>query len=88
MSYLFKKGFDVNFSDYLWNIRMKKAEELLSETGYEYRSDQHPGRLPEYVEFPKKIQTGNRFDTIAVPEQTLVLEDGVFGFFTVPDGWI
>ena len=32
MSYLFKKGFDVNFSDYLWNIRMKKAEELLSET--------------------------------------------------------
>lgn len=32
MSYLFKKSFDVNFSDYLWNIRMKKAEELLSET--------------------------------------------------------
>ena len=32
MSYLFKKGFDVNFSEYLWNIRMEKAKELLSQT--------------------------------------------------------
>lgn len=32
MSYLFKKGFDVNFSDYLWNIRMEKAKELLCQT--------------------------------------------------------
>lgn len=29
MSYLFKKNFDVNFSDYLWNLRMEKAKKLL-----------------------------------------------------------
>ena len=32
MSYLFKKSFEVNFSDYLWNLRMEKAKELLEST--------------------------------------------------------
>lgn len=29
MSYLFKKSFDINFSDYLWNLRMERSKELL-----------------------------------------------------------
>lgn len=32
MSYFFKKNFNTNFSDYLWNIRMEKAKELLHTT--------------------------------------------------------
>lgn len=32
MSYLFKKNFHENFSDYLWKLRMEKAKELLLET--------------------------------------------------------
>ena len=32
MSYLFKKEFDQNFSDYLWSLRLKKAKELLTQT--------------------------------------------------------
>jgi AraC-like DNA-binding protein len=32
MSYLFKKKFNENFSDYLWKLRMEKAEELLRDT--------------------------------------------------------
>lgn len=32
MSYFFKKNFNANFSDYLWNIRMEKAKELLRTT--------------------------------------------------------
>lgn len=32
MSYLFKKKFNRNFSDYLWDMRLKKAEDLLLHT--------------------------------------------------------
>lgn len=32
MSYLFKKKFHENFSDYLWNMRLEKARELLATT--------------------------------------------------------
>lgn len=32
MSYLFKKEFNKNFSDYLWDLRLKKAKELLAST--------------------------------------------------------
>lgn len=32
MSYLFKKNFNENFSDYLWNLRVAKAKELLRTT--------------------------------------------------------
>lgn len=32
MSYLFKKYFNENFSDYLWNLRVTKAKELLKHT--------------------------------------------------------
>ncbi len=32
MSYLFKKSFNENFSDYLWKLRMEKAKELLHNT--------------------------------------------------------
>lgn len=32
MSYLFKKYFNENFSDYLWNLRVTKAKELLRTT--------------------------------------------------------
>ena len=32
MSYLFKKSFHENFSDYLWRLRMEKAKELLLDT--------------------------------------------------------
>lgn len=32
MSYLFKKKFNQNFSDYLWELRLEKAKELLKNT--------------------------------------------------------
>ena len=32
MSFLFKERFGVNFSDYLWNLRMEKAKDLLLHT--------------------------------------------------------
>src|SRR5699024_8108731 len=32
MSYLFKKNYKVNFIDYLWELRMNKAKEMLSMT--------------------------------------------------------
>ena len=32
MSYLFKKEFGVNFSDYLWNLRFQKAADMLLHT--------------------------------------------------------
>ena len=32
MSYVFKKEFNQNFSDYLWELRLKKAKELLTTT--------------------------------------------------------
>ena len=32
MSYLFKKEFNQNFSDYLWSLRLQKAQELLCDT--------------------------------------------------------
>lgn len=32
MSYIFKKEFHKNFSDYLWELRLKKAQQLLSST--------------------------------------------------------
>ncbi len=32
MSYLFKKKFHTNFSDYIWNIRLSKAKQLLEQT--------------------------------------------------------
>ena len=32
MSYIFKKGQNMNFSDYLWKLRLHKAEELLTTT--------------------------------------------------------
>ncbi len=34
MSFLFKKQFNKNFSDYLWNLRYEKAIQLLAETEY------------------------------------------------------
>ena len=32
MSYLFKKKFDKNFSDYLWELRLAKAKDMLLNT--------------------------------------------------------
>lgn len=32
MSYLFKKKFHTNFSDYIWNIRLSKAKQLLEQS--------------------------------------------------------
>lgn len=32
MSYLFKKELNQNFSDFLWNLRLEKAKELLLTT--------------------------------------------------------
>lgn len=32
MSYLFKKKFHINFSDYIWNIRLSNAKQLLEES--------------------------------------------------------
>ena len=32
ISYLFKKYFNENFSDYLWRLRVEKAKELLRST--------------------------------------------------------
>ena len=64
MSYLCKKYFNENFSDYLWNLRVHKSKDLKA-----YRGNLSGGGIRKCLQLSEKIQKRTGHNTFSVQKR-------------------